>query len=62
MICENEYCIYNKGGNCLFERVTINTLGMCDDCTIVSLDKEFLEAEKEQQLKKIDSRWEAMGK
>jgi len=57
MRCENEFCIYNKGNNCRFERVTINTLGMCEDCIIITLEKDFLEAEKEMQLKKIDSRW-----
>jgi len=61
MDCENEYCIYNKESKCRFECVTINTLGMCEDCVIISLDKDFLEAEKERQLKAIDDRWEATG-
>jgi len=42
----------------MFEEVTINNLGMCDDCIIISLDKEFLEAKKKQQLQNIERRWE----
>jgi len=62
MSCENEYCIYNKGSNCLLEIVSINTLGMCDGCIIVSLDKNFLEEEKERQLKAINDRRKVTGK
>ena len=57
MKCEYEYCIYNSGNECMFEEVTINNLGMCDDCIIISLDKEFLETKKKQQLEAIDRRW-----
>jgi len=30
---------------------------MCDDCIIVSLDGDFLAAEKERQLQEIEGRW-----
>ena len=39
MNCESELCIYNEKQKCCFEQVTINFLGMCDDCIIVSIDK-----------------------
>ena len=54
--CENEYCIYNNDGECLFERVTINQIGMCDDCIMITLDKNFLAKEKGRQLSEIESR------
>ena len=54
--CENEYCLYSNECECLFEKVSINELGMCDDCIILSLDKEFLQKEKERQLSEIESR------
>jgi len=57
MKCENEYCIYNKENKCQFEQVGINSLGMCDDCIIVSFDKNLLAAEKEKQLNEINNRW-----
>lgn len=55
--CENEYCIYNMDNRCRFEKVTINSLGMCDDCVIISLDKDFLTKEKARQLQNIKELW-----
>jgi len=42
---------------CRFEKVTINSLGMCDDCVIISLDKDFLTKEKARQLQNIKELW-----
>ena len=58
MSCENIYCIYNKQNRCGFESVTINALGMCEDCILVSFDKDFLDTEKKRQLQNIERRWE----
>jgi hypothetical protein len=58
MDCDYEYCIYNRERKCLVEKVSINDIGMCDSCMIVTLDKEFLVTEKERQLEEIESRWE----
>jgi len=46
----------------VFEEVTINNLGMCDDCIIISLDKDFLDMKKKQQLQDIKNRWNDEGK
>ena len=62
MNCEYEYCIYNSENECVFEEVTINNLGMCDDCIIISLDKDFLDMKKKQQLQDIKNRWNDEGK
>ena len=56
MPCENEYCIYQAENKCRFATITINSLGMCEDCIIVSLDVEFLKTEKDKQLQEIVSR------
>ena len=56
MKCELDYCIYNQKFFCILDSVSINGLGMCDDCIIVSLDEKFLESEKERQLCEIESR------
>jgi len=53
MTCENEYCIYNNKNKCRLENTSINTLGMCDDCIIVSLDKKLLVELKETQLHSV---------
>jgi hypothetical protein len=62
MQCENNYCIYQIENKCRHEKISLNALGMCDDCIIVSLDENFLTVEKERQLQEINSRWESMNK
>jgi len=57
MKCDFEYCIYNRDFNCIIEEPTINSIGMCDTCITVLLDKKFLEKEKENQLSKIELQW-----
>jgi len=54
MICEAVYCIYNRNCICLLGKTTINALGMCEECIIVSLDRNFLETEKERQFLKME--------
>ena len=56
MDCANDYCIYNKGYECVLESLSINALGMCNDCIIVDIGKDLLEQEKEKQLDKIPKR------
>jgi hypothetical protein len=62
MQCENAYCIYQKENKCYHEKISINSLGMCDDCIIVSLEENFLAAEKEKQLLEINDRWKSADK
>ena len=57
MVCEYRYCIYNKENECLLESIDIDSLGMCESCIIVSLDDDFLEKAKENELRKIASYW-----
>ena len=52
-----DYCIYSKNYKCLLGKPKMNSLGMCDDCIMVSLEQDFLEAEKERQLAEINERW-----
>ena len=57
MTCEFDYCIYNKQHKCLISTPKINSLGMCDDCIIISLDENFLDSEKERQLHRLENEW-----
>jgi len=57
MICEQIYCIYNKGNICTVEEISIDNTGMCDACIIVALKSNFLEAEKQRQLNELEERW-----
>jgi len=57
MKCEFEYCIYNENFECVADNPGIDSLGMCDACIVISLDKVFLEKEKQRQLLEIEQRW-----
>jgi len=56
MKCSFEFCIYNRKGICLLDKMEINNVGMCESCIVVSLRENFLEAEKERQLREIENR------
>ena len=56
MKCGVEYCLYNRDFKCICSVTQLNSLGMCDECILVSIDQDFLKAEKERQLKKIRER------
>lgn len=53
MKCEAEYCLYNQDYQCTLQSIEINSLGMCAECMLVLLDKDFLEREKARQLSEI---------
>ena len=60
MSCDNDYCIYNSGDNeCILGEVFINNIGMCEACTMISLDKDFLASERQRQREEINRRYEA---
>jgi len=54
--CEFEYCIYNENYKCVLDEVTINNLGMCEECMLITLDSSFLDSERKRQRKEIDER------
>lgn len=58
MKCDLNYCIYNKESICILDEIQMNSLGMYDDCIIVSLPEEILKAYKQIKLQEIMSRYE----
>jgi len=50
MNCANDYCLYNKGYECILDEINIDSMGHCDDCIIVRFNADVLEDEKERQL------------
>ena len=62
MKCEFDYCIYNKNSRCTVAEPEINSVGMCEAAIVISLDKDFLEREKEALLLKIEVRWRGRKK
>jgi len=59
MRCETENCIYNKQFECMLVNISINSLGMCEECIPVLIDKAYLESEKLRQLREMEDRWPA---
>ena len=50
MNCENNFCIYCERGICVLENISINSLGMCNDCIMVSIEEETFQKQKKKQL------------
>ena len=54
--CAFDYCLYNKDFKCVLDGINIDSQGQCDDCIMVSIDNEILNAEKERQLGNVENR------
>lgn len=54
MKCEVCYCIYNRDFLCILKETQLNSLGMCEECIIISIPTEILEVLKENQLKNLE--------
>jgi len=57
MKCDFNFCVYNQNFECYLNEVGIDALGMCKQCTVVSLQEECLEKYKTEQLQKILCRY-----
>ena len=57
MDCKFEYCIYNRDSKCIADEQEIDSIGMCGTCIVVSINKHFVEEEKEKQLLELEKRW-----
>ena len=51
--CENEFCIYQKQGNCILKRVNLDIQGNCLDCIYINIDEAALNNMKEKLLKDL---------
>lgn len=53
LFCENEFCIYQKQGNCILERVKLDIQGSCKDCLYVNIQEDTLDLLKEDLLRNL---------
>ena len=53
MTCELTHCIYNKNLTCISPEIQINSLGMCEDCAIITIPDEKLDEYKNKRLEEI---------
>jgi len=57
MKCDLEYCIYNRDYACILEGTQLNSLGMCDECIIVSIPSDDLNEMKAKHLSELEKRY-----
>ncbi len=55
MNCENEFCIYQRDGNCIISNISIDSFGKCADCIYPDIDKKQLLQLKRKLLKKYEN-------
>ena len=48
MECRQDYCVYNQQSQCILQTISIDELGMCEDCMMVPLPADFLETAKNE--------------
>ena len=55
MICEFDYCIYNREQHCALSGIKIDSLGMCESCEVVAIPKTTLDELKGKRLCEIQA-------
>lgn len=53
--CENRLCIYWEENACILSGVSMDSLGMCEECILVSLEDEELDKKRKQLRQKFSS-------
>lgn len=51
--CENEFCIYQRRGNCILQSVQLDIQGNCIDCVVIHIEKDALNNLKEKLLENM---------
>lgn len=55
MLCENEYCIYQKNRKCTLDTISINEFGNCSECIIPNIPSKILDKIKKERLEILES-------
>ena len=51
--CENEFCIYQKQGNCILKSVQLDIQGNCLDCIYINVEEDVLNSQKQKHLRDL---------
>ena len=57
MTCQNIFCIYQRNNECILEEISLDIIGICDNCIYVDIDTKMLNELKENQLRNIEKRY-----
>ncbi len=55
MNCANKFCIYWSNEKCILDSVSLNFMGMCEDCIYVNISENSLATYRKTLLNKIDN-------
>lgn len=55
MVCKNCLCVYEKEGECALGEITINDMGMCNNCAPVQIPEPTLQREKKKPFVSFDN-------
>lgn len=54
MRCENGLCLYYDKGKCILDEISVDSLGMCAECMLVSIDEKIIEEKRREQLTMLE--------
>ncbi len=46
VLCENEFCIYQKNNICTLDKIELNSMGICDSCIQIDLEPREVNSRK----------------
>lgn len=52
--CENELCIYCKNNKCILVAIQLNSMGICNECVQISIEKNQLNYLKRKLFENIE--------
>ena len=61
MNCQNDFCIYQRDGVCCLEEISIDKMGVCENCIYPEFDKIYLNSEKDRLLNTFELRDSELG-
>lgn len=50
MKCNNYFCIYWSNNRCILDKVSLDIMGICEECTYVNIDESILKNQREKLL------------
>ena len=53
IVCENEFCIYQKEGSCILESAHLDIQGRCVECIYINIEEDALNKLKENLLRSL---------
>lgn len=56
MKCNNYFCIYWSNNSCILDKVSLDIMGICEECTYVNIDDNILYEQRRDQLMKLDEK------